>query len=109
MPASSARCARGEFAPHVRHFLCTISSQDLRDMNVHGAGSRRNDMATIMQTKKTMARPDQPTGGDAVALSRQQLADFLNEDLAREDQAGIAYAVYSQFLQGAQCIAISQD
>ena len=31
-----------------------------------------------------MSAADQPTAGDAVPLSREQLADFLNEDLARE-------------------------
>ena len=32
------------------------------------------------------------------AVTREQLADLLNEDLAREYQAIIAYVVYSQVL-----------
>ena len=35
-------------------------------------------------------------------LTRQQLSELLNEDLAREYQAIIAYVVYSQVLTGAQ-------
>ena len=36
------------------------------------------------------------------AVTREQLADLLNEDLAREYQAIIAYVVYSQVLRGAE-------
>ena len=35
-------------------------------------------------------------------ITREQLAERLNEDLAREYQAIIAYVVYSQALKGAQ-------
>jgi bacterioferritin len=34
-------------------------------------------------------------------VTRDQLADLLNEDLSREYQAIIAYVVYSQVLKGA--------
>ena len=34
-------------------------------------------------------------------LTRKQLIEYLNEDLAREYQAIIAYVVYSQVLKGA--------
>jgi bacterioferritin len=39
--------------------------------------------------------------------SRDQLADLLNEDLAREYQAIIAYVVYSQVLKGAEFMSIA--
>src|ERR1700691_4762012 len=39
---------------------------------------------------------------DEIEVSRERLADLLNEDLAREYQAIIAYVVYSQVLTGAQ-------
>ena len=42
-------------------------------------------------------------------LSRQQLIELLNEDLAREYQAIIAYVVYSQVLKGAQYMAIAEE
>jgi bacterioferritin len=41
------------------------------------------------------------------AISRDRLADLLNEDLAREYQAIIAYVVYSQVLTGAQYMDIA--
>src|SRR5918999_1911377 len=41
--------------------------------------------------------------------ARQQLIASLNEDLAREYQAIIAYVVYSQTLKGAQYMAISEE
>jgi bacterioferritin len=40
-------------------------------------------------------------------ISRDQLAELLNEDLAREYQAIIAYVVYSQVLSGAQYMDIA--
>src|SRR5205823_11070472 len=43
------------------------------------------------------------------ALTRQQLSERLNEDLAREYQAIIAYVVYSQVIKGAQYMAIAEE
>src|SRR5438094_9723662 len=40
-------------------------------------------------------------------VTRDQLAELLNEDLAREYQAIIAYVVYSQVLSGAQYMNIA--
>jgi bacterioferritin len=40
-------------------------------------------------------------------LTRDQLADLLNEDLSREYQAIIAYVVYSQVLKGAEYMSIA--
>jgi bacterioferritin len=42
-------------------------------------------------------------------ISRDQLADLLNEDLAREYQAIIAYVVYSQVLKGAEYMNIAEQ
>ena len=42
-------------------------------------------------------------------LSRQKLAELLNEDLAREYQAIIAYVVYSQVLKGAEYMNIADQ
>lgn len=44
-----------------------------------------------------------------VAPTRQQLIDALNEDLAREYQAIIAYVVYSQVLKGAAYMSIANE
>jgi bacterioferritin len=43
------------------------------------------------------------------AISRKELAKLLNEDLAREYQAIIAYVVYSQVLKGAEYMNISDQ
>jgi bacterioferritin len=40
-------------------------------------------------------------------ISRDRLAELLNEDLAREYQAIIAYVVYSQVLKGAEYMNIA--
>ncbi len=45
---------------------------------------------------------------DAV-ITREQLIDRLNEDLAREYQAIIAYVVYSQALKGAAYMNIAKE
>lgn len=42
-------------------------------------------------------------------ITREQLVDRLNEDLAREYQAIIAYTVYSQVLKGAPYMAIAKE
>jgi bacterioferritin len=42
-----------------------------------------------------------------VEISRDRLAELLNEDLAREYQAIIAYVVYSQVLSGAEYMDIA--
>jgi bacterioferritin len=42
-------------------------------------------------------------------MTREQLVKALNEDLAREYQAVIAYVVYSQVLKGAQYMSIAQE
>jgi bacterioferritin len=42
-------------------------------------------------------------------ITREQLAERLNEDLAREYQAVIAYVVYSQTMKGAQYMSIAKE
>jgi bacterioferritin len=42
-------------------------------------------------------------------VTREQLIKNLNEDLAREYQAVIAYVVYSQVLKGAQYMSIAKE
>src|SRR5262245_8451444 len=42
-------------------------------------------------------------------ITRETLIDKLNEDLAREYQAIIAYVVYSQVLKGAEYMAIAAE
>jgi bacterioferritin len=42
-------------------------------------------------------------------ITRSQLIDLLNEDLAREYQAIIAYVIYSQVLKGAEYMSIAAE
>ncbi len=42
-------------------------------------------------------------------ISRTELIEFLNQDLAREYQAIIAYVVYSQVLKGAEYMNIAAE
>jgi len=50
-----------------------------------------------------------PSAIGETRLSRQQLIDLLNEDLAREYQAIIAYVIYSQVMKGAAYMNIAQE
>ena len=49
------------------------------------------------------------TAKGATDITREQLVGLLNEDLAREYQAIIAYVVYSQVLKGAQYMSIAAE
>jgi len=46
---------------------------------------------------------------DSGSITREQLIQRLNEDLAREYQAIIAYVVYSQVLKGAEYMNIADE
>ena len=51
----------------------------------------------------------QPTRADGQSISRDRLAELLNEDLSREYQAIISYVVYSQVLKGAEYMSIANQ
>ena len=55
-----------------------------------------------------MAENPSATKG-STEVTREQLIGLLNEDLAREYQAIIAYVVYSQVLKGAQYMSIAKE
>ena len=46
---------------------------------------------------------------DFKPVTREELIKLLNQDLAREYQATIAYVVYSQVLKGAQYMTIAKE
>jgi bacterioferritin len=46
---------------------------------------------------------------DETKISRDRMVELLNEDLAREYQAIIAYVIYSQTLKGAEYNHIAQE
>ncbi|HZQ17660.1 MAG TPA: ferritin-like domain-containing protein [Terriglobales bacterium] len=51
--------------------------------------------------------PDPKPATHEIEISRDRLAELLNEDLAREYQAIISYVVYSQVLSGAEYMDIA--
>ena len=53
--------------------------------------------------------PDQNSSQGEQKISRDELANLLNEDLAREYQAIISYVVYSQVLKGAEYMSIADQ
>src|SRR5207253_9850968 len=59
------------------------------------------------QAKAGAAKQASPDG--SAQLTREQLIERLNEDLAREYQAIIAYVVYSQTLKGAAYTDIAAE
>ncbi len=52
---------------------------------------------------------DEKASAGSKKVSRKELIDLLNEDLAREYQAIIAYVVYSQVLKGAEYMNIAVE
>src|SRR3954468_15316953 len=65
------------------------------------------ETATV-SVKETMMANQNPNDSEQ-KISREQLAKLLNEDLAREYQAIIAYVVYSQVLKGAEYMSIADQ
>jgi bacterioferritin len=53
--------------------------------------------------------PESKSAANENEISRDRLAELLNEDLAREYQAIIGYVVYSQVLSGAQYMDIADQ
>jgi bacterioferritin len=90
------------------HFLCTRFCTSDFDRLPNDQPLEEDIMATVQAKKSTAwAKPAEHDG--PAALSREQLVGLLNEDLAREYQAIIAYVVYSQVLKGAQYMTIAEE
>jgi bacterioferritin len=66
--------------------------------NIPSLGSSRSEKLTMATATDTTTR-----------ITRETLIDKLNEDLAREYQAIIAYVTYSQVLKGAEYMAIAAE
>src|SRR4029078_7961978 len=63
-----------------------------------------------VRRQPTMAHATLTTqAGQAATLTRDELIQMLNEDLAREYQAIIAYINYSQVLKGAEYMNIAKE
>ncbi len=62
----------------------------------------------MAKDKKNKSSKTQDSKSDNI-VSRKELIALLNEDLAREYQAIIAYVVYSQVLKGAEYMSIARE
>lgn len=51
----------------------------------------------------------EPSDSELRPIGREKLIELLNEDLAREYQAIIAYVVYSQVVKGAQYMTVAAE
>jgi len=67
----------------------------------------RSILVVSVNSKERSKMAESKSASDGVEISRDRLAELLNEDLAREYQAIIAYVVYSQVLSGAQYMGIA--
>jgi bacterioferritin len=65
-------------------------------------------MNRVTTQPKPVATPGKADGARS-GLNREKLIELLNEDLAREYQAIIAYVVYSQVLKGAAYMNIAGE
>src|SRR5580765_5138018 len=63
----------------------------------------------VVVATKTLNRTNPSVDGPAEVVDRKRLIELLNEDLAREYQAIIAYVVYSQVIKGAQYMSIASE
>ncbi len=66
-------------------------------------------MAKAEHTATPTAEKQKASPDGAQKISRQKLIELLNDDLAREYQAIIAYVIYSQVLKGAAYMSIAGE
>jgi bacterioferritin len=66
-------------------------------------------MSRNVATKTPQLDDQRMTQPDGDLLNRAQLIELLNQDLAREYQAIIAYVVYSQVLKGPEYMSIAGE
>jgi bacterioferritin len=63
----------------------------------------------VAKTTQTGSGDGAASGEAGERVSREELIGLLNEDLAREYQAVIAYVVYSQVIKGAAYMSIAKE
>jgi bacterioferritin len=72
-------------------------------------GQCENNINPNTQSWRKAALKDETASGGVKKVSRSELIELLNQDLAREYQAIIAYVVYSQVLKGAEFMSIAGE
>jgi bacterioferritin len=80
---------------------------------VHETPTARDPTTEATMNAKHATKPHTGNGPATTehtpAITRQKLIDLLNEDLAREYQAIIAYTVYSQVLKGPEYMSVAGE
>lgn len=66
-------------------------------------------MGKLMTERQSKTTTNNGDSQETQALTRDGLVRLLNEDLAREYQAVIAYVIYSQVLKGAEYMNIAKE
>ena len=79
----------------------------IADLNVVNTGMQNEVQSSLAKT--ILNNYSTKDSVMSAKLTREQLIAALNEDLAREYQAIIAYVVYSQVLKGAEYMAIAKE
>jgi bacterioferritin len=90
---------RGRFV-----FCCKLQSEGFKDKKAEAAAIATHPCQSIRRRNQV---PEPKSEANENEISRNRLAELLNEDLSREYQAIIAYVVYSQVLTGAQYMDIA--
>src|SRR5579864_1590416 len=109
----SPRLAAGSVAAALASHFCPAFWHRICPFFFHFAGVPCANFfgGTFMRGQSQATKPieadGQKTGSPGV--SRVQLVELLNEDLAREYQAIIAYVVYSQVIKGAEYMNIAAE
>lgn len=75
----------------------------------HPFTERPRSFTRTSTTVTTIEKTPAAQAPDDTAITREQLIENLNGDLAREYQAIIAYVVYSQAIKGAQFMRIAKE
>src|ERR1035438_2698212 len=109
---------------HLRHCALALGGLPPAPCGSHTAGTisgNRYCLALSAASKVALQRcyhlncvtgdnmPESKPAENVQTISRDRLAELLNEDLSREYQAIIAYVVYSQVLKGAEYMSIADQ
>jgi bacterioferritin len=81
--------------------LSRISLRSIRTASCWGDRKAQTEFNLLFNSKEESMAKLKSTANET-EISRDRLAELLNEDLSREYQAIIAYVVYSQVLKGAE-------
>jgi bacterioferritin len=103
-PKSSAKARR--VSDSVSELLVRNLTPTGREQNLVLKGENMRPKHATLDRPNT--HPTRDRNG-APEVSRDKLIELLNEDLAREYQATIAYVVYSQVLKGAAYMKIAEE